>query len=132
MIGRGISPFTILYNTDGNLYQLLVLHSQVDLSEVVPALVPRAVPERHRRGDVLEQQVSRDAPTTLRRRSLFVLLCTLPPRPVAASARLLWSWHARGQVITWAVLALLGLDGLVVHMHVVLHGSHVFVLQELL
>ena len=66
MIGRGISPFTILYNTDGHLYQLLALHSQGDMSEVVPALVPRAVPERHRRDDVLEQQVSGDAPTSLR------------------------------------------------------------------
>ena len=66
MIGRPISPFTLLYITDGNLYQLLVLHSQGDWSEVVSALIPRAVPPCHQRDDVLEQQVSGDAPTSLR------------------------------------------------------------------
>ena len=44
MISRRIPPVTILYITDGNLYQLLILHSWVDLSEVVPALIPYAVP----------------------------------------------------------------------------------------
>ena len=35
-------------------------------------------------------------------------------------------------MITGTVLALLGLDGLVVHMHVVLDGRHVLVSQQLL
>jgi hypothetical protein len=59
-------------------------------------------------------------------RSLFVLLCTLSSGPVAASARLPWPWHTRWQVITGAVLALLRLDGFVVHVHVVLDRRHVF------
>ena len=66
------------------------------------------------------------------RRSLFVLLCALSPCPVAASARLPGPRHARGQVITWAVLALLGLDGLVVHVHIVVDGGHVLVAQQFL
>lgn len=40
MIGRPISPITLLYITRGNLYQLLVLHSQVDLRKPYPPSFP--------------------------------------------------------------------------------------------
>jgi hypothetical protein len=40
MIGRPIYPFTLLYITDGILYQLLVLHSQVDLRKSYPPSCP--------------------------------------------------------------------------------------------
>jgi hypothetical protein len=40
MIGRPISSFTLLYITDGNLYQLLVLHSQGDLRKSYPPSFP--------------------------------------------------------------------------------------------
>jgi hypothetical protein len=65
-------------------------------------------------------------------RLFFVLLCARSSGPVAASARLPRSWHARGQVIARAELALLLLDGGVIHVHVVLHGRHVLVAQQFL
>ena len=48
-------------------------------------------------------------------RSLLAFL--LPSGPIASSSRLFRSRHTRRQVVPWAVLALLGLDGLIVHMH---------------
>ena len=57
--------------------------------------------------------------------------CSLVPRvpmslrPKSSPPGFPGSWHACRQMITGAVLALLRLDGLVVHMHVVLHRRHV-------
>jgi hypothetical protein len=66
------------------------------------------------------------------RRSLLALLLTLPPGPVAAASRFSWPWHACGQMVARAVLTLLRLDGLIVHMHVVLDGRHVLMSQQFL
>jgi excisionase family DNA binding protein len=56
-------------------------------------------------------------------RSLLALLPALPSGAIAPSPCLPRPRHARRQVIPRAVLALLGLDGLVVHVHVVLGGN---------
>ncbi len=66
------------------------------------------------------------------RRSLLALLLTLPPGPVAAASRFSRPWHACGQMVARAVLTLLCLDGLIVHMHVVLDGRHVLMSQQFL
>lgn len=41
-------------------------------------------------------------------------------------------WHPHREMITGAVLALLGLDGLIVHVHVILDGRHILMSQQFL
>src|SRR5215467_9093295 len=64
--------------------------------------------------------------------SLLAFLCALSSGPVATPPCLPRPWHMLWQVVSGAVLALLRLDGLIVHVHVVLDGGHVLVTQQLL
>src|SRR5258708_5880562 len=59
----------------------------------------------------------------------------LPPLLLCSEASppgLLWPRHARWKMIARAVLALLRLDRLIVHVHVVLHRLHILVPEQFL
>jgi hypothetical protein len=79
--------------------------------------------------DMMWQWVhNKQAPSPYSVSSLFpLLLCSEAPPP-----DLLWPWHARGKMIARAILALLRLDRLIVHVHVVLHRLHILVPEQFL
>ena len=66
------------------------------------------------------------------RLALLARSAPLPFRPIAFAPDLPRPRHTRRQVIARAVLALLRLDRLVVHVHVVLDGGHILMPQQFL